>query len=92
MRQVAEMNEDKCQGLKVLPQATFAPLDYWSWGGLFTTVYIEEIMGKINASFGVHTWSSQTKDHDLNLRVTQPFALLALFFCPKVHDSSDRLI
>jgi hypothetical protein len=86
------MTADKCLGLTLLPQVAFAPLDYWSWGGLFTTVYVDEVMGKMNTSFGVHTWSSQSRGHDLNLMVTQPFALLALLHCPKVHDSSDRLI
>jgi hypothetical protein len=85
------MSPERCQGLTVLPQVNFSPLDYPNSGGLFTTVYVDEVMGRLNTSFGVHTWNTVTRDETLNLRIAQPFALLALTYCPKVHDTSDRL-
>lgn len=87
---VAEMYPDKCHGLTVLPEECFTPIRYPGWGGLFTTIHVHEIMGRVNSSFGVHTWNKITRDEDLNLMITQPFGLLALHFCPTVHDASDR--
>jgi hypothetical protein len=84
------MDPDKCHGMTVLSEDCFTPIRYPGWGALFTTIEVHEIMGRVNNSFGVHTWNKITKDEDLNLMVMQPFGLLALHFCPKVHDESDR--
>jgi hypothetical protein len=89
MHQVEEMNPDKCHGLAVLPEVDFTPIGYPSWRALFATTNVQEIMEKVNTSFGVHTWNKLSRGEDLNLMMMQPFGLLALHFCPKVHDNSD---
>jgi hypothetical protein len=83
------MKPDQCYGLKVLPEINFTPLSYPRWTGLFSSTDVLEIMAQINSSFGVHAWNKLSKDQSVNLLITQPYGLLALHFCPYVHDHSD---
>lgn len=83
------MNPDRCSGLKVLPEINFTPLSYSQWRSLFSSADIHDTMVKINSSFGVHAWNKLSKDGNINLLIMQPYGLLALHFCPRVHDHSD---
>ncbi|XP_069685756.1 lactosylceramide 4-alpha-galactosyltransferase-like [Periplaneta americana] len=81
---IPEMSAERCQGLEVLSEQHFVPLQYLKWRRMFvSTDYIRTLDG-MKHSYGVHLWNSLSRHVPLVLNSKTPYELLAHNFCPLV--------
>jgi lactosylceramide 4-alpha-galactosyltransferase len=85
LRQVTKATREQCLGITVLPPSVFFSIDYKSWELLFDESRSDEILKKVEDSYGVHLWNKFSSQKKIIVGSKQAYGLLAEKYCPVVY-------
>ena len=88
--QVTKTTREKCSGFAVLPPSVFFSIPYWSWKLFFNESQSDEVLKKVEGSYGVHVWNKMSSDEKIIVGWKQAYGLLAEKYCPRVYWNVDR--
>jgi len=83
--QVTNTTREKCSGIAVLPPSVFFSIDYRSWKLSFNESQSDEILKKVEGSYGVHLWNKLSSEEKIIVGSKQAYGLLAEKYCAGVY-------
>ena len=83
--QVTNTTREKCSGIAVLPPRVFFSVPYWSWKLFFNESQSDEVLKKVEGSYGVHVWNKLSSEEKIIVGSHQAYGLLAEKYCPRVY-------
>jgi hypothetical protein len=60
--QVTNTTREKCSGIAVLPPSVFFSIPYTSWKLFFDESRSDEVLKKVEGSYGVHIWNKLSSE------------------------------
>ena len=84
-RQVANTTREKCSGIAVLPTSVFYSIYYPSCRLFFDAFRSDEVLKKVEGSYGVHVWNKLSSEEKITVGSKQAYGLLAEKYCPQVY-------
>ena len=85
--QVTNTTRKNCSGIAVLPPSVFYSIRYSSWELLFDEARSDEVVRKVDGSYGVHVWNKLSSEEKITVGSKQAYGLLAEKYCPRVYRS-----
>jgi lactosylceramide 4-alpha-galactosyltransferase len=79
------MTRKKCLGIAVLPPNAFYSIYYPSWRLFFNESRSDEVLKKVEGSYGVHVWNKFSSQKNITVGSKQAYGLLAEKYCPGVY-------
>ena len=68
---------EKSLGIAVLPRSVFFSIDYRSWKLFFDESQSDEILKKLEGSYGVHLWNKMSSEEKIIVGSHEAYGLLA---------------
>jgi lactosylceramide 4-alpha-galactosyltransferase len=82
---VTNTSRENCSGIAVLPPSVFFSVDYRSWKLFFDESRSDEVLKKVEGSYGVHLWNKMSSQEKIIVGSKQAYGLLAQIYCPRVY-------
>jgi lactosylceramide 4-alpha-galactosyltransferase len=76
---------EKCSGIAVLPEIVFLSIDYRSWDLFIDESRSDEVLKKVEGSYGVHLWNQMRSQEKIIVGSKQAYGLLTEKYCPGVY-------
>jgi len=84
-KNVTGMTREKCSGIAVLPPSVFYSIPFTSWKLFFNESRSDEVLKKVDGSYGVHVWNKMSSQEKVIVGSKQAYGLLAEKYCPQVY-------
>jgi lactosylceramide 4-alpha-galactosyltransferase len=81
------VTREKCSGFAVLPKSVFYSIFHSSWRLLFDASRSDEVLKKVEGSYGVHVWNKLSSQEKITVASEQAYGLLAEKYCPLVYSN-----
>jgi len=82
---VTNTTREKCVGIAVLPPTVFFNIDYRSWKLFFDESRNDEVLKKVERSYGVHIWNVMSSEEKIIVASKQAYGLLTENYCARVY-------
>jgi lactosylceramide 4-alpha-galactosyltransferase len=82
---VTNTTREKCSGIAVLTPNVFFSINYMSWKLFFDESRSDEVLKKVEGSYGVHLWNNLSREEKIIVGSKQAYGLLAEKYCSRVY-------
>jgi len=85
LRQVTKTTRENYSSNAILPPSVFFRIDYRSWKSFFDESRGDEVLKKVEGSYGVHVWNKMSSQEKITVGSKQAYGLLAQEYCLRVY-------